>query len=201
MIVGTTDAAKILKISTGRLRVLLIEGRVEGAYKSGKMWLMPLFNGKPIIQRRKRGPAPRWRNPRIPAKPMVHVNTHKIKENQKQKLQQPVITVKKRKVEPVRSWGFPEWRNWRGGVGFRPAKLFKTRCDPSLISLQTLDAATVATLGNSESAVRKSQNVNLYGHEVEILGGCRVVYRPNASRCGAKVWIETLNEVKVICWD
>jgi hypothetical protein len=52
MIVGTTDAAKILKISTGRLRVLLMAGRVEGAYKSGKMWLMPLFNGKPIIQRK-----------------------------------------------------------------------------------------------------------------------------------------------------
>ena len=68
MIVGTTEAAKILNISTGRLRVLLMEGRVEGAYKSGKMWLMPLFNGKPIIQRRKKGPAPRWRNPRMPAK-------------------------------------------------------------------------------------------------------------------------------------
>ncbi|MEB3283605.1 MAG: DNA-binding protein, partial [Lyngbya sp.] len=39
MIVGTTEAAQILKISTARLRVLLSEGRVEGAYKTGKMWL------------------------------------------------------------------------------------------------------------------------------------------------------------------
>ena len=31
MIVGTSEAAKILNISTPRLRVLLIEGRVEGA--------------------------------------------------------------------------------------------------------------------------------------------------------------------------
>ncbi len=169
MIVGTTEAANILNISTARLRVLLITGRVEGAYKTGKMWLMPLFNGKPIIKRCKRGPDPRWRNPRTPAKTIVHVNTHKIKENQKQNLQQPVITVKK-------------------------------RCDPSQVSLQTLDTATVATLGNGEDA-RKSQNVNLYGHEVEILGGCRVVYRPNRSKCGAKVWIETLYDVKVICWD
>ena len=96
MIVGTTEAAKILNISTARLRVLLMAGRVEGAYKTGKMWLMPLFNGKPIIQRCKRGPAPRWRNPRKPAKTIVHVNTHKIRENQKQNKQQPVITVKKR---------------------------------------------------------------------------------------------------------
>lgn len=68
MIVGTTQAAKILNISTARLRSLLIAGRVEGAYKTGKMWLTPLFNGKPIIRRGKRGPAPRWRNPRKPAK-------------------------------------------------------------------------------------------------------------------------------------
>ena len=51
MIVGTSEAAKILNISTPRLRVLLIEGRVEGAYKTGKIWLIPLFGGKPIIQR------------------------------------------------------------------------------------------------------------------------------------------------------
>ena len=35
MIVGTTEAAKILNISTARLRVLLSTGRVEGAYKTG----------------------------------------------------------------------------------------------------------------------------------------------------------------------
>ncbi len=46
------EAAAILKISTARLRVLLMAGRVKGSYKSGKMWLMPLFNGKPIIKRK-----------------------------------------------------------------------------------------------------------------------------------------------------
>ncbi|MGK7899624.1 MAG: DNA-binding protein [Xenococcus sp. (in: cyanobacteria)] len=135
MVVGTSEAAKILKISSNRLRVLLVEGRVEGAYKTGKFWLIPLFNGRPIIERGKRGPAPRWQNPRKPAKTVIHVNTHKIKNNQKQKKQEPVITVKK---------------------------------------------------GNS----------NVYGYEVEIPGGCRVVYHPE-SRC-AKVWIESLYDVKVI---
>jgi len=72
MIVGTTETAKILNISTGRLRILLIAGRVEGAYKTGRIWLIPLFNGKPIIKKGKRGPAPRWRNPRKPAKTVVH---------------------------------------------------------------------------------------------------------------------------------
>ena len=51
MIVGTSEAAKILNISSNRLRVLLVEGRVEGAYKTGKLWLIPLFNGRPIIER------------------------------------------------------------------------------------------------------------------------------------------------------
>ena len=137
MIVGTTQAAKILKISTARLRVLLIAKRVQGAYKTGKMWLIPLFNGKPIIKRGTRGPAPGWRNPRKPAKTIVHVNSQKIIHNQKHQQQEPVITVKK-------------------------------------------------------------GNTNLYGHEVEILGGCRVVYNPDRPRCGARVWIESLYEVIVI---
>ncbi len=155
MIVGTSEAAKLLNISTPRLRVLLIEGRVEGAYKTGKIWLIPfswcafprsgsptgvapLFKGKPIIQRGKRGPAPRWRNPRKPAKTVIHVNRHRIKQNQKQQQKEAVITVKK---------------------------------------------------GNN----------NQYGHEVEIPGGCRVVYRPDNPICGgARVWIESLYEVRVI---
>ncbi len=137
MIVGTTQAAKILKISTARLRVLLISGRVEGAYKTGKMWLIPLFSGKPIIKKGTRGPAASWRNPKPPTKTIVHVNAHKIKENQKHQTKQPVITVK------------------RG-------------------------------------------NINQYGYEVEIPGGCRVVYCPDNPRCGARVWIESLYEVKLV---
>ncbi|WP_413161486.1 DNA-binding protein [Capilliphycus salinus ALCB114379] len=138
MVVGTTEAARILKISTARLRVLLSAGRVEGAYKTGKMWLIPLFKGKPIIERGTRGPAPRWRNPRTPAKRIVHVNSHRIRQNQKHQEQLPVITVKKGQT-------------------------------------------------------------NTYGHIVEIPGGCRVVYRPDKPLpCGARVWIETLNEVTVI---
>ena len=137
MIVGTTEAAKILNISTPRLRVLLIAGRVEGAYKTGRIWLIPLFNGKPIIVKGSRGPAPRWRNPKKPAKTIIHVNSHKIRENNKYQQTQPVITVKK--------------------------------C-----------------------------HINQYGHEVVIPGGCRVVYDPDRSICGAKVWIESLYDVEVI---
>ena len=140
MIVGTTEAAKILQISSARLRILLIAGRVEGAYKSGKMWLIPLFQGKPFIRRGSRGPVPRWCNPRKPAKTVIHVNSHRIRENKKNQQHQPVITVKK-------------------------------------------------------------GNTNQYGHEVEIPGGCRIVYNPHNPICGAKVWIESLYEVKVISFE
>ncbi len=137
MIVGTTEAARILNISSSRLRFLLISNRVEGAYKTGRAWLIPLFNGRPIIAKGKRGPAPRWCNPRKPAKRIIHVNTQKIRANHKNGLQDPVITVK---------------------------------------------------MGNS----------NQYAHEVEIPGGCRIVYRPNNPFCGAKVWIESLYEVNLL---
>ena len=138
MIVGTTEAAKTLNISPGRFRVLLNSGRVEGAYKTGRMWLIPLFNGRPIIRKGKRGPAPRWRNPRPPAKTIIHVNRGRITQNKKNQEQQAVITVKR------------------------------------------LDT-------------------NQYTNEVEILGGCRVVYRPdNPKKYGATVWIETLYQTNII---
>jgi len=47
----------------------------------------------------------------------------------------------------------------------------------------------------------KKGNTNQYGYEVEIPGGCRVVYRPDSPMCGAKVWIESLYQVKVIVSD
>ncbi|MGK7899691.1 MAG: hypothetical protein AB4372_40265 [Xenococcus sp. (in: cyanobacteria)] len=52
-------------------------------------------------------------------------------------------------------------------------------------------------VGTSEAA--REGNTNQYGHEVEIPGGCRVVYRPDNPICGgARVWIESLYEVQVI---
>jgi len=45
----------------------------------------------------------------------------------------------------------------------------------------------------------KTYKDNDYGHEVEISGPCRVIYRPdNPLSCGAKVWIETDSDVDVI---
>ena len=45
----------------------------------------------------------------------------------------------------------------------------------------------------------KTYKSNTYGHQVHILGECKVVYSPDKPlSCGAKVWIETEAEVITI---
>ena len=45
----------------------------------------------------------------------------------------------------------------------------------------------------------KTSKSNDYGHEVEILGYSKIIYSPDKPlSCGAKVWIETEAEVKII---
>jgi len=45
----------------------------------------------------------------------------------------------------------------------------------------------------------KTYKSNTYAHEVEINGPSKVVYSPDKPlSCGARVWIETQSEVKVV---
>ena len=152
MFIGTTEAAKLLGISTSRLRVLLKEGRVEGAYKIGKTWVIPLYNGSPVIARRKRGPKPTWKTKQVPAKSHIHVNRHVMKDN-KDFIEENPDSVKKKE--------------------------------------------DIAHLNPVFSV--KIRGENTYGHQVQINGPCRLVYRPDAPKCfGATVWIETFSPVDVI---
>ena len=54
--------------------------------------------------------------------------------------------------------------------------------------------------GESEPPLTvKTYKSNSYGSTVEITGPCRVIYRPDKPlSCGARVWIETDHEVKVL---
>ena len=184
----TSQAAQISNISTARMRVLLADGRVKGAYKNGKFWLIPLYRGKPIISKRKRGPAPRWSNPRKPAKTIVHVNKNAIQYNQKHQ------TTKKEVISVKRSSGLePAQRLSSLGLEHHSQTMEIVSDIPSC----SIDSESLFPSENS--AVHKKNNV--YGHEVEIRGGCRVVYDPRGLSCGAKVWIETFDEVKIISWN
>ena len=45
----------------------------------------------------------------------------------------------------------------------------------------------------------KNYKSNTYAHEVEIDGPSKIVYSPDKPlSCGARVWIETENEVRII---
>ena len=188
MVVMTSQAALISNISTARMRVLLAAGRVKGAYKNGKFWLIPLYRGKPIISKCKRGPAPRWSNPRKLARTVIHVNKNAIQYNQKhQTTEKEVISVK----------------NSSGLVPAQKLSLLERQQHSQAMEIVS-DFPSCSIESNSlspseNSAVQKKNNV--YGHEVEISGGCRVVYDPKGLSCGAKVWIETIGEVEIISWN
>lgn len=95
MLVNTTGAASLLGVSSTRVRMLLKQGRIVGAYKLGKIWLIPLTDGMPVVSKGKRGPSLSFKSPRISAKSIIHINRQEIARNQKQGKSEPVITVKK----------------------------------------------------------------------------------------------------------
>ncbi|NEO99819.1 MAG: helix-turn-helix domain-containing protein [Symploca sp. SIO2E9] len=137
MFVSTTQAAHLMGVSVRRIRQLLSGGRIRGAFKAGKFWMIPLVDGMPKVKEGTRGPKASWRRRKPSPVTIIHVNQQTIRQNQKQEKPAPVISVKRGKE-------------------------------------------------------------NRYGHEVEITGPCRVVYRrDNPKPCGARVWIETLFGVEV----
>ncbi|MGD1716031.1 DNA-binding protein [Dapis sp. BLCC M172] len=149
MFVGTTEAASLLNISAQRVRVLLQEGRIQGARKiNGRTWGIPLYKGRPRISGKKRGPKPNWLPLRHCGKNTLHFNRPNIEKNRKRK-----------KVDPQ-------------------AK------DEYVLSAQ------------------RGSKILSKGHEMEIHGPCRIVYRPDEPHsCGATVWIETLATVTVFNLD
>jgi hypothetical protein len=95
--IGTTEAAHHLGISTVRLRILLQQGRVRGAQKQGRNWVIPLFNGMPAIEERRKGPKGTWYKRRREAETCIVVDRQKIKQNAQKKRNEPPITVKQGK--------------------------------------------------------------------------------------------------------
>jgi hypothetical protein len=46
--------------------------------------------------------------------------------------------------------------------------------------------------------LKLSNNTTRYGREVEILGPSKLVYNGDQLSCGARAWIETYSEVRII---
>lgn len=50
----TTEMSKLWNLSSRRIGVLCVEGRIDGAIKKGKMWLIPSNAKKPADARFKK---------------------------------------------------------------------------------------------------------------------------------------------------
>ncbi len=94
--IGTEELGKLLGISPRRVRALLKAGRVEGAFKVGGTWVIPLVDGEPVIQTSKYGPKATWEKKlKSPSPTYIHVNTKLFGKKDKDGEYVPVITVKK----------------------------------------------------------------------------------------------------------
>ena len=93
--IGTTQAACRLHLSVQRVRKLAIDGRIEGAFKEGRRWQIPVSeSGMPKISRKKKGPKGGWRVKRQDIMTFIHVNQGELRDNRKNKTHNPVIAVK-----------------------------------------------------------------------------------------------------------
>ncbi len=92
--IGTREASFLLNISAVRMRQLLQQGRVEGAYKSGRRWLIPLKKGLPRITPGKRGPVGTWSRRRRQVNTRIHVNRQVLASNKKNGTNHPPISVR-----------------------------------------------------------------------------------------------------------
>ncbi|MDJ0556158.1 MAG: DNA-binding protein [Microcoleaceae cyanobacterium MO_207.B10] len=91
----TTKAAFLLNISTGRLRELLNQGRVVGAEKVGRLWMIPLNRrGMPEIIPGRRGPEGSWNKFKRKAKTVVHVLRKTIDYNRDNGTSHPAVAIK-----------------------------------------------------------------------------------------------------------
>lgn len=93
--IGTTEAAFLLNISTARLRVLLKQGRVKGARKVKRFWIIPLNGrGMPEISSGSRGPEGTWNKGQRTGNTFIHVLRKVIDDNRDNGTTDPAIAVK-----------------------------------------------------------------------------------------------------------
>ena len=96
MFIGTAEAAALLSISAQRVRLLLKQGRIQGARKIARIWVIPLYKGMPRVAKGKRGPQPHWQSSRHCGNNTVHINRQSIGYNQKHgTTEKPVVSVKR----------------------------------------------------------------------------------------------------------
>lgn len=93
-VVGIQEVSGLLGVSCQRIRQLIYQNRVKGAYKTKLGWKIPLYREMPQIIPGTRGPKGRWQLQRRPKTTIIHVNKHKIARNRQKDDKDPVIIVR-----------------------------------------------------------------------------------------------------------
>ena len=85
MYLSIKQVASNLNVSTTRIRKLVSQNRIKGAFKVGNMWVIPTVDGKPQITKGTRGPSLTFDKSRPIAVTRIHVNQHAIRDNNEKK--------------------------------------------------------------------------------------------------------------------
>ena len=80
-IIGTSEAAYLLGISCQRVRKLLSQGRIKGAYKKDRFWKIPLYGQLPKVIPGSRGPKGFWYLKPRQTSTKIHINKPQINKN------------------------------------------------------------------------------------------------------------------------
>lgn len=90
--VGTAEVAELMGVTERRVRQILCEERILGAYKVSGVWIIPLYAGMPVIVRRNKGPKARWvpKTRHQPPLMCIHVNQKFLHYNAKHPDREPV---------------------------------------------------------------------------------------------------------------
>lgn len=94
-IIGTSEAAYLLGISCQRVRKLLSQGRIQGAYKPDRFWRIPVYGQLPKVIPGTRGPEGVWYLKPRQISTKIHINKPQITKNYKLAPEQrkPVVKV------------------------------------------------------------------------------------------------------------
>jgi hypothetical protein len=93
--VQTTQAASLLNLCPQRVRKLLKQGRIKGAFKDKKgFWQIPLYWNVPQVIPAERGQEGTWRKRFVKKSIYIHVRQDRLQQNRKYKTDNPVVTIR-----------------------------------------------------------------------------------------------------------
>jgi hypothetical protein len=93
--IQTTQAASLLNLCPQRVRKLLSQGRIKGAFKDRQgFWQIPLYWGVPQVIPANRGQKGTWRKRLVKQSTIIHVRQDRLRHNRKYATNDPVITIR-----------------------------------------------------------------------------------------------------------